>query len=108
MTTDDRLQLHIHAENGATRVEVHGEVDAHSATELDQGLSAVVLSGEVNLILDLLGVDFMDSTGMRAVVAAQKMVNDREGSLRLVNVHPTVRRALAYAGLVDHLEIQEA
>lgn len=105
---EDRLHLRITVEEDGTRVEVHGEVDAHSAAELDQGLSGVVLTGEKNLILDMVGVDFMDSTGMRAVVAAQKMVTDREGTLRLVNVGPTVHRALAYAGLVDHLQIQEA
>lgn len=108
MASEDRLHLRVNVEHGKTRVEVHGEIDAHSAGELDEGLSGIVLAGETNVVLDLVGVDFMDSTGMRAVVAAQKMVADRDGTLELVNVSPTVHRALAYAGLVDHLSIQEA
>jgi anti-anti-sigma factor len=50
-------------------------------------------------------VRFVDSSGMGALVAAQKLAMQKGGRLSLHDVAPNVARALQMAGLVDVLAV---
>ena len=47
-------------------VAVQGEVDMSTALEMDAELARLVDAGWANIVVDLAGVSFIDSTGLRA------------------------------------------
>jgi anti-sigma B factor antagonist len=63
---------------------VAGEVDLYTASELRQRVIGLIDDGILHLIADLRDVDFLDSTGLGALVGSLRRLRVREGSLELV------------------------
>lgn len=92
------------ADNGLT---LSGEVDAHTAPQLEAALTPL-LGGGRTVELDLGGVSFMDSSGLRVVISATEASRSDGGDLVLVRPSDLVRRLLSVSGLTDHLSITPA
>ena len=97
---DDGIAVAIDHEPGAERALVHvaGEVDTASVGELSAALEGVVANGATELHLDLAEVDFMDSTGLTALITARTLLEGR-GTVVVESASSAVRRTFAVAGL---------
>jgi anti-sigma B factor antagonist len=67
-----------------TLVRVRGDIDVHTAPDLRTHLLGVLRSGERHLVIDLDGVDFMDSCGIGILVAVRRRLQSDGGVLRMV------------------------
>ncbi len=85
-----------------TTVTARGELDLASADLLVDACPHEVER------LDMRAVTFVDSSGIRAIMRASKLVVRRGGQLVLVSPSAEVRRVLAMLGLTEHLPIVEA
>ncbi|MFN8051013.1 MAG: STAS domain-containing protein [Acidimicrobiales bacterium] len=85
------------------RVTVAGELDVRTAGELAEVLEPLVTKERCSVVVNLSGVDFMDSSGLRALVRAANEASSAGGSLVLARVSDSVKRLLEVTGLVDHL-----
>jgi anti-sigma B factor antagonist len=65
-------------------VEVRGEVDVHSAPQLRDRLIEVIDAGKSSVVVDLSWLQFIDSTGLGALVAAHNHANTAGAEFRLV------------------------
>ncbi len=81
----------------------NGVVDAHTASELQERLRGVGLDGDVTL--DLSGVDFIDSSGLRALVTAHQELESSDHKLVLSGTSDAVDRLFDITGLREHLHI---
>ena len=86
-------------EDGRTIVAATGEVDVYTAPVLDEALSTAVSGGATRLVVDLSGVDFLDSTGLSVLVKALKRVRDSDGSLDVVVIAERVNKVFRITGL---------
>ena len=57
-----------------------------------------------DLVLDLEGLDYISSCGLRQIVLAQKKMDER-GSLTLIRLQPEVLEVLRMTGLAERLVI---
>ena len=87
---------------GAGVVVATGVIDSHTADRLLDHLGSVEAS---DVALDLAGVDFIDSSGLRAIILSHQRRVDAGGALRLVALCPASARLLEITGLDDHLNI---
>jgi anti-sigma B factor antagonist len=89
-------------------VTVAGELDLGAAAALRDHLAATLHSTD-HLVLDLRGVRFIDSTGLKALVATRRRANlgGERFSLRLVAQGP-VSRLLELTGLAQAFDIDSA
>ena len=93
------------ADDGEDTVFVlRGELDPHTAPSLRNEIDRVLGSGRANLVLDLAGLSFIDSSGLRVIISAHKETAERDGHLVLRSPSPTARRLLDITGLLDHIE----
>ena len=87
------------------RVSVAGELDIATVDQLQHQLQSVEQSDAAMIVLDLSGLTFIDSTGLRLVLD----LNDRCGGpadrLRIVAGAPAVERLLDIVGLRDRLPL---
>jgi anti-sigma B factor antagonist len=85
-------------DNGSTTVSVTGSVDALTAPELAKILGDQVAEGHVNLIVNLVGVEFMSSAGLRTLLGAVKDARSHGGDLRIASANPGVDKVLKMSG----------
>ena len=85
--------------DGCTVVAVRGEVDLATAPALKNRLLELVADGKTEIVVDLTDTDFLDSTGLGAVVAAYKRVRAHDGHLRLVATSARVKRVFEITNL---------
>ncbi len=84
---------------------VSGEVDAHSSESFASALiAAATQSTEVKV--DMSGVTFMDSSGLRVLVEAQQRAEAGGPSLVLRSPSRQITRLLELAGLTENFEIE--
>jgi anti-sigma B factor antagonist len=97
MTT---LELEVGEHAGWRVLTVHGEVDVTTTPRVRAQLLSLLSEGPPRLIVDFEGVEFLDSSGLGALVAALKLARSRSGELRLVcGSQRSVRKVLEVTGL---------
>ena len=76
-----------------------GELDAHAAPVLEEVVDPLAGVAGGDLVIDLSGVGFIDSTGLGVLVSTLKHVREAGGRLEVVATTPRVLRVLALTGL---------
>lgn len=75
------------------RIALSGRIDTHTYQDLDHRLAPVLGNVVVdNLVLDLGGVDYISSAGVRSVFRARKALAARGGKVLVVNPQPQVKK----------------
>ena len=86
-----------------TVIELVGRLDTTTAPALDKTVSEDI--GDVkNLVLDLKGLEYISSAGLRVILSAQKKMQ-KLGSMKLTNVCEAVMEVLEMTGFADILTI---
>lgn len=93
-----------HGDDGAVLVAA-GEIDLASAPQLEADLGSCLTAGPV--IVDLTGVSFMDSTGLRVLLAAHEQAAESDRALKLVVTDGPVSKLLSITGVDAHLHTYE-
>ncbi len=82
-------------------VEIVGEVDMSTAEQLTSAVQTA-LAGHPTLVrLDFTATTFMDSTGLRAVIAAEKRAAETRTRLVIVGMSAAVEKVLEITGLIE-------
>ena len=97
--TGVQIVVQAHIEGDWTVFTVVGELDVVGAPKLRQSVMDAVKDGRHCLVLDLSGVDFIDSFGIGVIVGALKRVRLLDGDLRVIVPEPRVRRVLEVCDL---------
>jgi anti-sigma B factor antagonist len=84
-----------------TVLRVAGEIDAYTAPELRQRVISLADDGTRHIIADLRGVDFLDSTGLGALVGSLRRLRMREGSLNVVTSGGRILQIFRITGLTN-------
>ena len=93
--------------SGDLVVRLIGEFDILAFDEVDALLAAAQSDGYGSVIVDLRGLTFIDSSGIRALVRAHKRTQDSETDLRLIRGSDAVHRVFEVAGLDGRLSFEE-
>jgi anti-anti-sigma factor len=97
-----------HRQGGTAILTVRGELDLRTSPELEDRLGAAFDSGAELVILDLRQIEFMDSTGLRALLAAHQRAHESGRRFALVRGADQVERVLTLTGVHDLLTIVDA
>ena len=89
-------------------VSVGGEVDLETATRLGDAALEALRELSPHLVLDLSGVSFMDSTGLKVLLSLQRSAALAGGSLTVAGATRPVRRILTLTGLDQTLQLVDA
>jgi anti-anti-sigma factor len=87
------------------RVSVEGELDLVSASELEESLKRALMASK-DVLLDLSAVDFIDSTGLHAIVESVRTAKAAGRKLKLsADLPPHARRLMEIVGLLPFIPI---
>ena len=106
-----RLRLEISEGARTARMELHGEFDIASAGDAGRALQELLSRDLDALIIDLSGLAFMDSTGVKFLVEGRETALARGVELSLVHGGDPVERVLTVSGvaaLFDDVDIRRS
>jgi anti-sigma B factor antagonist len=94
----------IHTSAHAVYIVVSGEIDLATVDDMRHAMTeAIAGDGVREVLVDLTGVTFCDSSGMEAFDAAYGLAAGRGVRFRIFNMQPMVRRVLEVVGLLGPL-----
>ena len=98
------LNINKSCENEKLTVALEGRRDTTTAPELEKSLKESL--GDVSeLIMDLGGLEYISSAGLRVLLSAQKTMM-KQGSMKVTHVNETVMEIFEVTGFVDILTIE--
>jgi anti-sigma B factor antagonist len=100
--THDELSIDLKTENNGETLlfKLRGSLDLATSHTIRAALSEAAQKGAHGLIIDLTQLEFLDSTGLGALIGAHRRAAERGGSLRLVVRDGPIARLLNITGLV--------
>ncbi|MBV6450364.1 MAG: Anti-sigma-B factor antagonist [Anaerolineales bacterium] len=81
------MQIQVNQEKGITVLAISGSIDALTAADLTKTISSHIEDGHVNLVVDLTGLEFMSSAGLRSLLGAVKESRSQGGDLRIASTN---------------------
>jgi anti-anti-sigma factor len=85
---------------GVAELRVDGRLDAHWADHLARAIEEILHGGTHHLRVDMSGVSYMSSAGVRVLLRFRKQAQQLSGSFAVVRPSVAVRSVLEMAGLV--------
>jgi anti-sigma B factor antagonist len=89
-------------------IAVSGEIDVATAPQLRETLQDVIARGKTTIVLDLLGVTFLDSTALGVLVGALKRCRESGGDLQVVVAEPRILKIFEITGLTSVFTIVDS
>jgi anti-sigma B factor antagonist len=96
-----QLLIESRAEQGRLVLALRGELDLTSVPQFERELQEAEATGPARLVLDLSGLDFMDSTGLRALLQARERAKAEDHELVLRRGPRQVQRVLELTKTLD-------
>ena len=92
---------------GLVKLVLRGELDLSTAAKVEEELRRAESAEPPVLVMDLAGLTFLDSTGLRLIVTADRRARDQGRRLAVVKGPDTVQRVFSITRLDEHLEMVE-
>ena len=98
------MTIEIKRANELITVMLVGRLDTTTAPALDKTLNENI-EDNASLVLDLKGLEYISSAGLRVLLGAQKRIG-KMGSMKLINVAEAVMEVFEMTGFADILTIE--
>ncbi len=82
---EKRLEVRVAQRDGALVIAFLGELDLSAYDEAATALAAAVAAGPRAIVVDLQGLSFIDSAGLRCLVEAKLLADESGASMAIVN-----------------------
>jgi anti-sigma B factor antagonist len=92
-------------QEGVAVIGLEGEVDVYTSPRLKQEMVDLLNRGLSNLVVDLNGVKYLDSTGLGVLIGGLKRARERDGDLRLICDNMRILRIFEITGLTKIFDI---
>lgn len=94
------LEFNVTTEENCSRVAVTGEIDLYSVKLLKEKIT-ILLDGRkvTNLLLDLTGVNYIDSTGLGILIGIKRRCTEKGGRMILVSGSDRITNLFSITGL---------
>lgn len=91
---NDQLTTSSEIVQGIPILNVVGDIDIYTAPRFKEGITELISQGYTNILIDMAGVDFMDSSGFGTLLSATKPLRPVGGSLSLCGCNEAINRML--------------
>ena len=103
MGARDQLTIDLRPEADRLIVRLEGELDMANAPLLQNAVEGAELDAHTMVVLDLEALQFMDSTGLRILLALRERAIEHGQEFAVTPGTPQVQRLLSLTGVAGHL-----
>jgi anti-sigma B factor antagonist len=90
---------------GVAVIRLGGEVDVYTSPRVKQEILDLLNGGISKIVVDLTGVDYLDSTGLGVLIGGLKRSRERDGDLKLICDNVRILRIFEITGLTKIFDI---
>ena len=84
--------------NGTRILALTGRLDTETSADVELTLQDLLAAGERNFLIDMSGIGYVSSAGLRVLLATAKQLEGGKGSLRLCSLNASVKQVFDVAG----------
>ncbi len=105
------MEISHRAMNRVDLITVVGRIDAATASKLKQQIDTLFAEGRYRIVLDLAGLEYISSPGLRVLIEARKRarewkITDLEGGdIRIANLPPKIKEVFDLTGFTSLFEM---
>lgn len=100
------MEIHEERNDGVLVVAPTGRVDTTTSDDLERRLLRHVEAGERRLVIDMVGIEYISSAGLRVLLLLAKKLRAAEGELVLCALGPAVRQVFELAGFLPIFRLE--
>jgi anti-sigma B factor antagonist len=89
-------------------VSVNGSLDAHTSGFAEKEMDILFKKSKYRFLLDLSGVEYLSSTGLRVLLALTKQVKQMGGKIVLCRLAPFIKEIFEVTGFTTFIPIHES
>ncbi len=92
------MNISVRSANGVEVLEFEGKLDAQGSAEAQAKLAQLIEAGKRTIVANFEKLDYINSTGIRVLVAVAKQLKAVDGELRICSLNEFVREVLDISG----------
>jgi anti-anti-sigma factor len=96
------MQIENHTVGDVTVVEMTGRLDTQTSGDAYDEMVRIAKSGTAKLVLNLGGLEYVSSAGLRVILTAAKLLQSAKGNMRICHANGVVKEVLETSGF-NHL-----
>ncbi|HET7745960.1 MAG TPA: STAS domain-containing protein [Vicinamibacteria bacterium] len=100
------MEIREDRQDGVLVIAPGGRLDVTSSTDLERRLLDHLGKGETRFVVDLEGVEYISSAGLRVLLFLAKKLKERSGRVALCALGPAVRQVFDLAGLLPIFAVE--
>jgi anti-sigma B factor antagonist len=89
-----RIETSLRQHDGIPVLDVTGEIDIYTTPQFKEAVSAAIDEGKSSIVINMLNVTYMDSSGFGTLLSATKRLRPVEGALYLSGCNAAITRML--------------
>jgi anti-anti-sigma factor len=101
------MDIQTRTSGATTVVAVTGKLDTVTAPAFEKRIHELIGAGAIRLVLDLSGIDYISSAGLRGLLVMSKLLDGKQGRVCLVGVKGNVRSVFEMSGLLTFFRAEE-
>jgi anti-sigma B factor antagonist len=94
------LRIIVRDNAGLPVIELTGELDAYTCSRLRDTMIEVIDAGKPTVVISMLKVEYIDSSGLGTLVGGLKRASEHGGKIGIVCTSPQIRKVFEITGLV--------
>lgn len=88
-------------------VELNGSIDSDTYEELDQALKEIVDEKTKAIVLDMGGINYISSIGVRVIVSTKNALKKKNATFAMVNLQPQIKKVFDVLNILPIIDIFE-
>ena len=101
------VQVNTRTLDGASVIRLEGTIDGSSAPVAQAAIQPLLQPG-CRLVIDLAGVDFMSSAGLRLMLLIFRQVSSAGGKVAMIGLSEEIRDTMSLTGFLDFFTTAES
>jgi anti-anti-sigma factor len=102
------MNIAANKESNALVVTVSGRMDAVTAPEFEKSIAAFIAQGEKAFVINLSGLEYISSAGLRSILASAKRLKEQNGKIIFSGLQGHVKEVFAISGFQGIFKIYDS
>ena len=92
------MEISTTEKSNAIVLSIKGRMDAVTSPQFDKAFTDLISQGHRSFLLDMEGLEYISSAGLRSILAAAKQLKEKQGTILFASLHGPVEEVFKISG----------